>query len=306
VISRPAKTAAGAVAPIAARTPRPAALVAVTLALAACGGGSQPPRPATTSSQPSPSAATGAPLLCGPLRASVIARMPVPGLTAASGLVLARGVLWTHDDSTGPATLFEISTRGKLLRELPVRGVANVDWEDIAARGDTIYVGDIGDNTSVRDGIVVYRLTPGHSAKPIALRYPDGPHDAETLLVDSSGTMVIVTKSSTGESGVYSASGPGTLRKAGTLSLGLGETVTGGDVAGSTLVVRTYRRLYTWTRGPGEAIVHALLRRPCRSDVSLLPEGQGESIALARDGRSFYTLPEGPSPTLRRYVVSGP
>jgi hypothetical protein len=33
------------------------------------------------------------------------------------------------------------------------------------------------------------------SAQPLALRYPDGPHNAETLLVDSSsGALVIVTK----------------------------------------------------------------------------------------------------------------
>jgi hypothetical protein len=301
VISRPSKTAAGALAPIAALAP----LVAATLVLASCGGGSHPPPPPQASPQPSPAAATTTPLLCGPLAARVIARVPAAGLTAASGLVLARGVLWTHDDSTGPATLFQISTRGKLLRALPVRGATNVDWEDIAARGGTIYIGDIGDNTAVRSGIVVYRLTPGHTAKPIALRYPDGPHDAETLLIDSSGTMVIVTKSPTGESGVYSASGAGTLHKDGTLSLGLGETVTGGDVAGRTVVLRTYRRLYAWARGPGEAIAHALLRRPCRSSMSLVPEGQGESVALTPDGRSFYTLPEGPSPTLRQYVVSG-
>jgi hypothetical protein len=304
VHSRPAKTATGPVAPIAVRAPRPAALIGVALALAACGGSSPSPPP-TASARPSPVAGAAAPALCGPLRARVIARVPVPGLKEASGLVLARGMLWTHDDSSGPAALFAISTRGKLLREVPVRGATNVDWEDIAARGDTLYVGDIGDNTGVRSGIVVYRVIPGHAAKAIALRYPDGPHDAEALLVDSSGEMVIVTKNPTGESGVYSATGPGTLRKAGTLSLGLGETVTAGDVAGRTIVVRTYRRLYSWTRGRGEAIERALLRRPCRSDVSLLPEGQGESIALTRDGQSFYTLPEGPTPALRRYVVSG-
>ena len=54
----------------------------------------------------------------------------------------------------------------------------------------------------------------------------------------------------------------------------------------------------------GESIARTLKRKPCTAGASLIDEGQGESIALARDGRSFWTLPEGPSPVLRRYVVS--
>jgi hypothetical protein len=213
----------------------------------------------------------------------------------ASGLVLSGGLLWTHDDSGGPATVFGLSTRGKLQREVPVAGATNVDWEDIAARDGTLYVGDIGDNTASRPNIAVYRGTT-----KIALRYPDGPRDAEALLVDGS-RIVIVTKSLSGEAGIYTARGPGTLRRAGSLSLGLGEAVTGADSAGRTVVVRTYDRAYVWTRRRGESVAHALRREPCRAGASLLDEGQGESIALARDGRSFWTLPEGANPALRHY-----
>jgi hypothetical protein len=275
--------------------------VAAALALAACGGGGGA-RPAASPSSPArPASTPSAPALCGPLRSRVVAHVSAPGLTEASGLVLARGSLWTHDDSGGPATLFELSTRGKLLREVPVPGAANVDWEDIAARGGTLYVADIGDNAATREEIAVHRIPP--APERIALRYPDGPHDAEALLVDGS-RLVILTKSLSGESRIYTARGPGTLRRAGTLSLGLGEAVTGADAAGRTIVVRTYARVYVWTRRRGESIAHALRREPCNAGVSLLREGQGESIALARDGRSFYTLPEGPSPALRRYAVS--
>ena len=94
------------------------------------------------------------------------------------------------------------------------------------------------------------------------------------------------------------------LRHAGTLQLGLAEPVTGGDSAGRTIVLRTYDRAFVWTRRPGESIAHALRRKPCTAGASLIDEGQGESIALARDGRSFWTLPEGPNPQLRRYEVS--
>jgi hypothetical protein len=261
--------------------------------LAACGGHSSPPaRP-----QPSVTATAAAtPALCGPLRTHVVAHVSIPGLTEASGLVLSRGLLWTHDDSGGPATLFALTTRGKLVRELPLAGATNVDWEDIAARAGTLYAGDIGDNAQTRPEIAVYRGT-----RRIALRYPDGPHDAEALLVDGR-TLVIVTKSLSGEARIYTARGPGTLRHAGTLELGIGEPVTGGDATSGVVVMRTYDRAFVWTRKRGESIAHALRGDRCTAGADLLGEGQGESIALARDGRSFFTLPEGARPALREYV----
>jgi hypothetical protein len=228
------------------------------------------------------------------LRVHEIGRVPV--VDEASGLVLSRGLLWTHDDSGGPATVFGLSTRGKLIRQVAL--AQNVDWEDIAARGSTLYVGDIGDNALARPSITVYR-----GSQPIELRYPDGPHDAEALLVDGP-RIVIVTKSVSGEARIYTARGPGTLRRAGTLQLGLAEPVTGGDSTARLVVLRTYDRAFVWTRRPGETIAHALRSDPCTAGASLAREGQGESIALARDGRSFWTLPEGPSPVLRRYEVS--
>jgi len=190
--------------------------------------------------------------------------------------------------------VFGLSTRGKLVRRISLP--QNVDWEDIAARGKTLYVGDIGDNAMSRPSITVYRAT-----EPIELRYPDGPHDAEALLVDGP-RIVIVTKSLSGEARIYTAHRPGVLRRAGTVQLGLGEPVTGGDSTPRVVVLRTYDRAFVWTRRPGESIAHALRREPCTAGASLASEGQGESIALARDGRSFWTLPEGPNPILRHYV----
>jgi hypothetical protein len=212
--------------------------------------------------------------------------------------VLSQGLLWTHDDSGGPATVFGLSTRGRLVRQISLG--QNVDWEDIAARGSTLYVGDIGDNALSRPSITVYR-----GSEPLQLRYPDGPHDAEALLVDGP-RIVIVTKSLSGEARLYTARGPGVLRRAGTLQLGLGEPVTGGDSSSRLVVLRTYDRAYVWTRRPGESIARALRREPCTAGASLAGEGQGESIALAKDGRSFWTLPEGPNPLLRHYIGDSP
>ena len=120
---------------------------------------------------------------------------------------------------------------------------------------------------------------------------------------------MIVTKDFGGRAGIYaarpSASSPvTTMRRSGTVSLGPGQAVTAGDVSanGRTIVLRTYDSVFVWARRR-ESLASALRRRPCRArGPSLLDEGQGETIALTRDGRAFFTVPEGRSPRLRRYA----
>jgi hypothetical protein len=242
-----------------------------------------------------------------------------PAATELSGLVVSptrRDVLWSVNDSGNPASLLAFTTAGRSVAEVAVTGAVNVDWEDIAAGPDgTLLVGDIGDNLGERPSIVVYRVpeeTGGGTVAPAAryeLRYPDGGHDAEALLFDrASGTIVIVTKSFTGAARVYVARQPSsrrvtTLRRTATIDLG---AVTAGDVSadGRTIVLRTYDSAYAWRRRAGESVAAALRRKPCNVDAALLAEGQGEALALTRDGRAFYTVPEGIQPALRRYESS--
>jgi hypothetical protein len=267
-------------------------------------------------------------VLCGPLRATVSGRVAAQDATELSGLALSRaqpGVLWTHNDSGDRPRVFALSRAGRLLADVAISGADAIDWEDMAVGpapggGDALYIADIGDNDAQRAEVVVYRVPeprlagggPAASAPAarLALRYPDGAHDAEALLVDRrSGALVIVTKSFGGESGVYSATkpsagGPTLLRLRGRLSLGVGGAVTAGDVSadGRTIALRTYDRAFVWTRRAGETIPGALRRRPCSPDRDLFAEGQGETLALAGDGRAFTTVPEGARPAIRRYA----
>ncbi len=254
----------------------------------------------------------------------VSGRVTSPAATELSGLVVSparRDVLWSLNDSGNPASLLAITTTGRTVADVTVAGAQNVDWEDIAAGpGGSLLVGDIGDNLGARASIVVYRVPESLDAVPArpasvapaaryALRYPDGGHDAEALLFDrASATIVIVTKSFTGAGRVYAARRPSsrrvsTLRRTGTVDLG---AVTAGDVSadGRTIVLRTYDGAYAWRRRAGESVAAALRRRPCTIKAGLLGEGQGEALALTRDGRAFYTVPEGTEPALRRYEPS--
>jgi hypothetical protein len=271
--------------------------------------------------------ASATPILCSRLRARITGRIATSAATELSGLVLSRtqrGVLWTHNDSGDRARVLAVATSGRLLADVTVAGARNVDWEDIAAARGTLLLGDIGDNLAQRPSVVVYRVaepragggatvTSTGPASRIEPRYPDGPRDAEALLRDpSSGALVIVEKRYRGAAGVYVAAPPEsgvpvTLRRSGGLRLGVGEAVTAGDVSGDgrTIAIRTYDRAFFWTRRGGESVAAALRRRPCRARADLLAEGQGEALALSRDGRSFYTVPEGRRPTIRRYRPLG-
>ena len=71
-----------------------------------------------------------------------------------------------------------------------------VDVEAVAVHKDRLYVADIGDNNARRSFVRVYffdnpranGLTVSYHAYDF--RYPDGPHNAETLLVNDSGPAV--------------------------------------------------------------------------------------------------------------------
>lgn len=282
----------------------------LALLVAACGGAAGAPRPdatptATAVRTPAP------PALCrGELAVHKLGRAVGPALTELSGLVRTRaGTFWTHNDSGDSARVFELGRDGGLLHEVQLSGVEAVDWEDIALRGRTLYVGDIGDNLGQRKSIAVYRFAipqgTAATATKVELRYPDRAHDAEALLVDPrTGQLAIVTKNLGGAADVYTATRAGALKKAATVELGLGQAVTAGDVSadGRTIVLRTYDSAYVWRKPRAQSLAAALEREPdCTAGAELLDEGQGETLALSRDGRAFYTLPEGAKPVLRRY-----
>ena len=303
-----------------------------TLVVSGCTGdddtrerGSQRARDAAA---PSAAGAARRPRLCRSLRARVTGRVATPAASELSGLVLSRsqtGVLWSHNDSGDAPRLLALSPRGRLWADLSVAGAEHVDWEDIAtgpAAGprDALYVGDIGDNAEERPQIVVYRLSEprvhgrapaaSRSAVRFALRYPDRPHDAEALLVDpSSGALIVVTKDFGGSARLYVAARPSaravtTMRRAGTLRLGAGQAVTAGDISadGRTVAVRTYDGAFVWSRRRAQSLSSAMRARPCAARAGLLAEGQGEALALTRDGRAFFTVAEGRRPPFRRYA----
>jgi hypothetical protein len=311
--------------------PFAALALGAAVGLAACGGGDDAPATTPTGKVGQTTTTADAkrpvaPAICGRVRTVVTGRLAAPEATEISGLVASPtqpGILWAHNDSGDRARIFAVRSNGSLAASLDVPGAEATDWEDIAVGpGGDLLLGDIGDNGSVRKDIDVYRVreprlggggsTTMAAATRLRLSYPDGAHDAETLLADPrTGEVVVVTKRLDGRSGVYVARAPArdkpgeaVLRHAGDLRLGLAGLATAGDFSADsrTVAIRTYTALYAWTRKPGASLAATLTRRkPCVGNAQLGREGQGESLALSRDGRSFFTLAEGADAALRRY-----
>lgn len=254
------------------------------------------------------------------------------GVREASGLALSRshdGVLWTHNDSDGGARIFAIDTRGALIADVPLEGAQNRDWEDIAVarcpaggpRGDCIYIGDIGDNRATREeGVGVWVLAEPDPAQPgtpdvafLRIQYPDGPRDAEALVVTDDGTLIVVSKGREHPVSVYRATNlswpaSGTtaialvqVQQLTAASVDLPNQVTGASLGpdGVTVALRTYSTLQFHRLGPDG------LEPPASEPIPLdsLAEPQGEGVALGRRGRVFLASEAGPQGIAPRMTV---
>jgi hypothetical protein len=228
-------------------------------------------------------------------------------LIEASGVVASRqhdGVLWSHNDSGGRAGVFAVDLDGSDLGFFELSSVDAVDIEDIAIADGVIYLADVGDNKRARDTVTIHRFAepdpraidgatqPVAPGRPITVRYPDGPTDAEAFLVDPQrGELVILGKNlddSSAPTIVYSAPfdprlGPGSgtepeavemmargsidvadlTRRSSAFSLSalaFPGAVTGADISddGSVIALRTYGSVWLFDRRAGTTVADAL------------------------------------------------
>ncbi len=240
-----------------------------------------------------------------------------PLVQEASGLVASRknpGVLWVHNDSGDEPRLYAFTTQGKLLGTCTITGAKARDWEDIAAgpgpepNRTYLYIGDIGDNNARYPSVRVYRVPepdvePGKllgpirsaPAETIELKYPDGPRDAETLLVDPLTRDIYLVAKREIFCKVYLAPYPQSTTQPTTMTrvtLLPWSVATGGDVApdGRSVIVRSYHNASLWTRPAGEPLWKAFTGP--RVDVPLANEPQGEALSFDATGRGYFTISE--------------
>jgi hypothetical protein len=238
-----------------------------------------------------------------------------PLIDEASGIAASRknpGVLWVHNDG-GPPCLYALSPQGKHLGIYTLSGARNRDWEDIAIgpgpepNVDYLYVGDIGDNNSKHKYVTIYRVPEPRvdanqpaanviltGVEAIGLLYPDGPRNAETLMLDPlTKDIYIVSKEE--PSKVYRAAYPQSTTSKTTLEyvakLPWG-TATGGDISGDgrMVIVRNYLAASLWLRPQNAPLWRAFEGDECK--VSLIFEQQGEAICFDASGAGYFTTSE--------------
>ena len=239
-------------------------------------------------------------------------------INESSGLARSRrfpDFYWTHNDSGDTARAFLIDRSGATRCVINLKGASATDWEDCAVATvngrNWLYLADIGDNAEKRASVTIFRvdetaITEGVAEQEVPceaqeLIYPDGAHDAETLIAAPDGRLMIVTKKS-GSGSIFVTPKPfdagtkQTLKKIGALEFEgvsvFGRLTTGGDLSpdGKRLVIRTYTHAYEWEL-KGEAFDSGWWQRAPHKFV-LPSQRQGEAIAYAADSFTLLTTSE--------------
>jgi hypothetical protein len=252
---------------------------------------------------------------------------------AASGI--NPGLYYVHNDSGDTSRFFAIYPTGEVKATIYFKGdpkepLGVHDCEDIAvgpgpAPGKSyVYLGDIGDNYSVRKYLTVYRMeeqtawtgdsTCHTMAVPIHLKYPDGPKDAETLMVDPIEKLLYIVSKRQDSVTVYTTpliykpNDTVVLTKRCRLyfsGLKVFKWITAGDISkdGQQVLLKSYVHVYYWRRQHNEPICQTM-QRP----YELLPyiqERQGEGIGFTPDGKGYYTCSEGVYTPIYYYALPG-
>jgi len=260
------------------------------------------------------------------------ARLAEKGVDESSGVVASRrapGLFWTHNDSGDGPFLYAFDAEGHRRGVWRVTGARAVDWEDIAAGPGPepgrpyLYVGDIGDNGRERPYVSVYRFPEPEPAaggadddsrrkrphetgpaEEIRLKYPEGPQNAETLLVHTStGDIYIVVKNNEAACAVYRLraaevkAGVNTLERAGEFRSPspLGSIVTGGDIApdGRRLVLCDYLSAYELRLPDAAGAAFDQIWQQTPAVIQLGPRRQGEAVCYRLDGAALLATSEG-------------
>ncbi|HUF03391.1 MAG TPA: hypothetical protein VMM38_04370 [Aridibacter sp.] len=272
-------------------------------------------------------------------RPEVIARIDSKMIDESSGLTASKcnpDVLWTHNDSGGGPYVFAFDVKGVLLSVWKVEGAENRDWEDITSAKEEdgkcyLYIGDIGDNESDRDSVIVYRIEEPDSVRGsvtskkddaartadalrIEITYPGGSNNAETLMVHpSSLDLYILSKERSSEARVFrvrgavwrNASGNSKIKSeaVGTVTMPafFGGFLTGGEISpdGRRVVICDYIAAYELSMPKDETEFDSVWKSTPRI-IETGPRKQGESVAYSKDGTAVYLTSEKvPFPLIR-------
>jgi hypothetical protein len=218
-------------------------------------------------------------------------------ITESSGLAgdPYGNLYWTVNDSGDRGVAYGVGLDGEVQGTLNFRAQPQ-DLEAVAVHEDRLYVADIGDNNRERDSIRVYFFkNPRANGLTVTyyaydFRYPDGSHNAETLLVDDSGRLFIVTKGR--KASIYEAplrprrEGINELERVGPAPSNVtdGTFLSGGD----RIALLTYNSVEIIDATSYDVVASA----------PIPDQPQAESLTLSLDGQSLLVGSEGKKSTV--------
>ena len=224
-------------------------------------------------------------------------------IVESSGLAVAGGLVVTTNDSGDSGRVFAVDPDTGETVGTTGWAAEPTDVEALAPGSDGgVWVGDIGDNLEQRDSVQVAPVPVGHGNAHVRtdvydLVYPDGPHDAETLMSDPAGRLYVATKSPLGGT-LYAAperldqDRPNRLEPLGDV---LPLATDGAFLDAGRFVVRNY----------AVAAVYAFPSLERLAQVRLPPQEQGEGLAVDADG-SLLLSSEGVRQDVLRIAVPEP
>ncbi|ATB48629.1 hypothetical protein [Corallococcus macrosporus] len=266
-----------------------------------------PPPPEPTNQVPA-QGVPGCTLYSEPRQAGAVPDV-LPELSGLAASQRHPGAFWAHNDSGNGFALFAMDAQGVILARLKLTGAEPRDLEDVTvgpcapgAPRTCIFLADIGDNFARREQVRLYRLPEPEALEDataavevLPFLYPDGPRDAESVIIDArSGRLAVITKSLDSLGDVFALDGlsVGTAiqaKKLGTLTapLGMDRATTAASLhaSGERLLLRTYSRAYELRR-PGAARLEDLLRGQL-VEVPSGSQAQAEAISYVQDGNGY-------------------
>lgn len=226
----------------------------------------------------------------------------LPQVPEASGVAISGNTVWVINDS-GEPTLFRLSASGQVT-PVAIANAQVADWEDLAiascGTGECFYIADIGDNPRTRRSITLYQVPMSESsgasmhADPIQARYPDGPHDAEALVVTRrDGAFVVTKENPTRIYALTTGLNPGesgTLKLVRTLPEKMRITGAAASADDRWVALRSNTSLLVYA-------LDAFLNggAPTRIDLTNLKEPQGEGVAFGGAGEVYLVSEAGNS-----------
>jgi hypothetical protein len=247
----------------------------------------------------------------------------------SSGIIASRrnaGIFWTHNDSGDGPFLYAFDREGNRRGTWRVAGADAYDWEGIAIgpgpdnAQSYLYIGDIGDNGGDRKELIVYRVPEPvvtgsdagadrfstlrtQTAEAIRLRYPQGRHNAESLLVHpTTGDIYIITKKMKPDSAAgvfklaapYSTAGVNTLKLVSELRVPhmFQAMITAGDISpdGQRVVLCDYLSAYELILPERSSFDDIWKQTPVR--ISLGLRLHGEAVCYRHDGKAILATSE--------------